>query len=33
MPDGTPMAAINLRCIDDLDLGDVPTQQFDGKSL
>jgi hypothetical protein len=33
MPDGTPMAAINLRCIDDLDLATVPTQQFDGRSL
>ena len=33
MPDGTPMAAINLRCLTDIDLASVPRQHFDGKSL
>jgi hypothetical protein len=33
MPDGTPMAAINLRCLTDIDLASVPRQFFDGKSL
>ena len=32
MPDGTPMAAINVRCLDDLDLATVKTTKFDGKS-
>ncbi|WP_428263700.1 GFA family protein [Haliangium sp.] len=32
-PDGTEMVAINLRCLDDLDLASVPTAEFDGKSL
>ena len=32
-PDGKPMVAINLRSIDDLDLGAVKTQKFDGKSM
>jgi hypothetical protein len=33
MPDGTPMIAVNVRCLDDVDLGSVPTNAFDGKSL
>ncbi|MGD9868241.1 MAG: GFA family protein [Hyphomicrobiales bacterium] len=33
MPDGTEMAAINLRCIDDIDLSAFSPQSFDGKSL
>lgn len=32
-PDGTEMVAINVRCLDDVDLASVPTQQFDGKRL
>ena len=32
MPDGTQMAAINVRCLDDIDLEAVPTQSYDGKS-
>lgn len=32
-PDGTPMAAINVRCLDDLDLGSVPRVPFDGRTL
>ena len=32
-PDGTAAAAINLRCIDDLDLATIPVRQFDGRSM
>ena len=32
-PDGKPMAAINLRCIEDIDLASVTVQQFDGRSI
>ena len=32
-PKGNAVAAINLRCLDDIDLGAIPTQQFDGKSV
>ena len=32
-PDGTAMVAINVRCLDDVDLSAVPTQFFDGKNL
>lgn len=32
-PDGTAMIAVNIRCLDDVDLASVPTQQFDGKKL
>jgi hypothetical protein len=32
MPDGTPMVAVNVRCIDDIDLTALATQQFDGKN-
>ncbi len=32
-PSGEPMAAINIRCIDDIDLQAVPVAQFDGRSL
>ena len=31
-PDGTLMAAINLRCVEDLDLAAVPVKHFDGRS-
>ncbi len=31
-PDGAPMAAINVRCLDDIDLASVKTTKFDGKS-
>ena len=31
-PDGSPMAAINVRCLDDIDLASVPTTFFDGRS-
>lgn len=32
-PKGNAMAAINLRCIDGIDLAAIPTQHFDGRSL
>ena len=32
-PDGKPMAAINLRCMENIDLSSIPVQQFDGRSL
>jgi hypothetical protein len=33
MPDGTPVKAINLRCIEGLDLDEVKINSFDGRSL
>ena len=32
-PDGKPMAALNVRCIDGIDLAALEPQPFDGKSL
>lgn len=32
-PDGRAMVAINLRCVDNLDLGTVKVTEFDGASL
>ena len=32
-PDGTAMIAINLRCIDNLDLGTIFSKQIDGRSF
>jgi hypothetical protein len=32
-PKGNKMAAINLRCIEGIDLQSVPVQNFDGASL
>ena len=32
-PDGTKMVAINLRCLDGIDLGALKVQEYDGKSL
>ena len=31
-PDGTPMAAINLRCLEGFDLASVPVKHYDGLS-
>lgn len=31
-PGGVPTRAVNVRCLDDVDLGAVPTRAFDGKS-
>lgn len=33
MPDGTEMAAINARCIDGVDLGQIEPRHIDGRSL
>jgi len=30
---GEPMVAVNVRCVDDVDLAAIPVKQFDGKSL
>ncbi|WP_439861481.1 GFA family protein [Pseudomonas sp. MBLB4136] len=32
-PKGNAMAAINIRCLEGIDLDAVPVQQFDGKAL
>ena len=32
-PKGNAVAAINLRCIEDIDLASIPVQHFDGKSI
>ena len=32
-PNGNVMAAINLRCIDGLDLSTIPVQNYDGRAL
>lgn len=31
-PSGKPMAAINARCLEGVDLASLPVQQFDGRS-
>ena len=31
--DGVEMAAINVRCLDDIDLGKIKRQMVDGRSL
>jgi hypothetical protein len=33
MPDGTEMVAINVRCLDEVDVGALSPAPFDGKSL
>jgi hypothetical protein len=34
MPDGTPMIAINARCLDGVDVSELPPSgKFDGKSV
>ncbi len=30
---GTPMAAINVRCLEGVDLSSLPVKHFDGRSL
>jgi hypothetical protein len=32
-PDGTPMVAINVRCLDGIDLAALSPKPFDGRSL
>jgi hypothetical protein len=31
-PDGTPMAAVNIRCLEGVDLEAIPVKNFDGRS-
>ena len=31
-PDGAEMAAVNVRCLDDVDLSAIPVKQHDGRS-
>lgn len=31
-PDGAPMVAVNVRCLDDIDLDAITPTRFDGKS-
>ncbi|WP_457425892.1 GFA family protein [Roseateles sp. P5_E7] len=31
-PDGSAMAAVNIRCIEGIDLGAVPVHHYDGRS-
>ncbi len=31
-PKGNKMAAVNLRCVEGLDLGAIPVQHFDGRA-
>jgi hypothetical protein len=33
MPSGEPMVALNVRCLDDVDLAAIPQKAFDGKRL
>jgi hypothetical protein len=33
MPDGTKMVAVNVRCIDGIDLDKLQTTKFDGRSV
>jgi hypothetical protein len=32
-PQGRAMAAINIRCLEDVDLASIPVQSYDGRSL
>lgn len=32
-PDGAPMAAVNIRCIEGIDLATVPVTHYDGRSM
>ncbi|MEZ0392759.1 MAG: GFA family protein [Pseudobdellovibrionaceae bacterium] len=33
MPDGTKMKAINVRCLEGMDLKDLKIKEYDGKSI
>jgi hypothetical protein len=33
LPDGSPMVAVNVRCLDGVDLAGLTVTPFDGKSL
>jgi hypothetical protein len=32
MPDGAPIVAVNIRCLEDIDLASVPVTHYDGRS-
>ncbi|MBK6613873.1 GFA family protein [Ottowia sp.] len=32
-PQGVPMAAINVRCVEDIDLAAIPVRHFDGRAV
>ena len=32
-PDGTPVVAINVRCLEGVDFETLPVQRFDGRSI
>ena len=32
-PKGNKMAAINIRCLEEIDLDKVPVQRFDGRAM
>ena len=32
-PKGNAMAAINIRCLESVDIGSLPVQHFDGRSI
>jgi hypothetical protein len=32
MPDGSPMAAVNVRCLDDVELDELQIQKFNGRA-
>jgi hypothetical protein len=33
MPDGSPIKAVNIRCLDNINLDEVSIKKFDGKRL
>ncbi|MCO5400805.1 GFA family protein [Ralstonia soli] len=33
MPDGAPMIAVNIRCLEDIDLDSVPVKHFNGRAM
>jgi len=32
-PDGAPVVAVNVRCLDEIDVAALPVRPFDGRSL
>jgi hypothetical protein len=32
-PEGNPVAAVNLRCLESIDLAAIPVRNFDGRSI
>jgi hypothetical protein len=32
-PQGNQVAAVNIRCLEDIDLASVPVEHFDGRAL